>query len=471
MKNDLFLVFIVLLKQKAGEDMSNKEKIRNLNEAIEAISRKESYGRNQKLFSDYSGKAGTVIEFWDKFVSDKTPQKEDTGKEDKDWLKKCVMNWHNMFMEYIERDDAVFAIRGGASAGYLRRGWLTKVANDNYSFFYADNDFAFILYSIIMCGYSLDDPKAFADEFYETLKAFKLPKDIPWLKDRNKAIKKEEERHYSCFPVHFHKYGGESNEDKKENIYNAMMLEAPNCPLATYYKHSHITGVRDAYVFESGPVPASYFDTFFPLGESEDWKWDSNINNYTRKIEICDNEKEKVKRWIKAEFLRFVDPLNHFLAPKAPYQGIIYNSFKNTDGAESNDIAEYPPLLALIRTRYQEVYGDEYKRFLETILAPDVSDKLEYVKKEIKLEYDSKGLVEDTCEYDFIPDKEELKKQALIYKRVRVLRKYKDGTEREIFLDIHNNYGLITQLGENNLQALSVNCKRLILEAVNPDTE
>ena len=74
------------------------------------------------------GKAITVEEFWDSFIVPHLPPKD------------VVLKWHGVLMEYVNRPDAMFAIRGyntAAKDNYdsLRRGFLTRT-NAGYFFFY-----------------------------------------------------------------------------------------------------------------------------------------------------------------------------------------------------------------------------------------------------------------------------------------------------------------------------------------------
>ena len=80
------------------------------------------------------GKAITIENLWNDLLKKYLPDKE------------TVIKWHNLLIEYIKSDKAVFAIRAFNNEkperyGDLRRGFLTQTSND-YSFFYTDNYFS-----------------------------------------------------------------------------------------------------------------------------------------------------------------------------------------------------------------------------------------------------------------------------------------------------------------------------------------
>ena len=74
------------------------------------------------------GSSETVGDLWNDVIVKTLPNKD------------VVLRWHRVLMEYVERPDAVFAIRGyntvsrSEDYGHLRRGFLTST-NCDYSFF------------------------------------------------------------------------------------------------------------------------------------------------------------------------------------------------------------------------------------------------------------------------------------------------------------------------------------------------
>ncbi|MBE6416798.1 MAG: hypothetical protein E7032_09805, partial [Akkermansiaceae bacterium] len=73
-----------------------------------------------------SGSAASVGELWEKLISGLLPAKD------------VLLQWHKVLMDYVDRPDAMFAIRGGNSAKKdeyerLRRGFLTRT-DKGYSF-------------------------------------------------------------------------------------------------------------------------------------------------------------------------------------------------------------------------------------------------------------------------------------------------------------------------------------------------
>lgn len=99
----------------------------------------------EKFYEEFEtpGYCETIKEYWESFTEPRLPDKD------------VVLAWHKMLMEYCKMPGAFFAIRDGSSAGKRRRGWLTKT-NDDYSYFFADNDFACIIFKMVLQGYCPD---------------------------------------------------------------------------------------------------------------------------------------------------------------------------------------------------------------------------------------------------------------------------------------------------------------------------
>jgi hypothetical protein len=99
------------------------------------------------------------------------------------------------------------------------------------------------------------------------------------------------------------------------------------------------------------------------LGEDADYKWDDTIANYSWNRKLSDYSESIdfsiVEKIIKAQYFRFLDPLNHFLAPMAEQ-----NKFTKYGGYPSMDIAEYDNLLRYIIARKRQVFGSYFTEFM-----------------------------------------------------------------------------------------------------------
>lgn len=311
--------------------------------------------RNEILYNPYKGKANNISVFYNDFIEKRLPDIN------------VVKRWHEMLVEYCEMPGAVFAIRGGNTAGSLRRGWLTKT-NQDYSFFFTDNDLATIIYKIV-----LDDYCPSKEEFYEFMTKFDYPEKIPWL-SKNKTIpnlnyQNNQKRKFSFVPAHFGKYGGKTYPDKHESEQNAFIINGPVCCLGSYgYKHSHIFNAGTGYCINGNTIGFKEIEgKYFTLGKIEDYKWDSSLGNYVRNnYYIPDDKKDEYKSLIIACFLRFVDPINHFLAPSTKGKIVYIDTANNI----KKDIAEYVPLLDYIKTQYEIRFNKNYyKDFMKKVLA------------------------------------------------------------------------------------------------------
>ena len=74
---------------------------------------------------------------------------------------------------------------------------------------------------------------------------------------------------------------------------------------------------------------------------------------------------DDAKKYLIAEFLRFVHPFNYFLMP------IMIGKNARAVWARLNgrkDAAEYLPLLDFVRNKFAEIYGETYEEFLDLIM-------------------------------------------------------------------------------------------------------
>lgn len=294
------------------------------------------------LWEDYENKdipIETVSDFWETFIEKRLP-------------KPCVViKWNELLYKYIDSNDAIFAIRyfGQASkTSPFRRGFYTDIKNDNYSFFYTDNSLAYFFFRM-----AYDDYCPSYDDFDNVMKMKKFPYKL-------------------AIGDYYYKEG-------KEEIYaNVFDYSTRNPYVKDKHKLAHIYDAGRNFVFlDSVEKLSTMCGDYgsFPAGNLTDWVQNSD-NKYIRYLTIDDDKKEKAKKWIQAEFLRFISPMNHILVPKQKSRnGTIYNQYTRYDGTTSYDIGEDPYLLAYVKEKMHERYTvngvDHFKRFCEKIYPLD----------------------------------------------------------------------------------------------------
>ena len=256
--------------------------------------------------------SSSVGELWDNLISVMQPAKD------------VLLQWHNVLMEYVDRPDAMFAIRGGNSAkkdeyDRLRRGFLTRT-NQSYSFFYTDNFHATYFLKMALDGFvpSVDDLL----ETYNTRQ----------------------------FPARFGRDTGEERE--------LMALPRGKDPgfQTSGYKLSHIYNVGTDYADgrRNLSLIGDIVEEYYPYGERSDWKRveDATGAHYERMLEVA----PIARPYLVAAFLRFVHPFNYFLVPKS--------------SCADNDVSENPILISFVRNKMQELMGAAYDEFLSRIMPP-----------------------------------------------------------------------------------------------------
>ena len=279
-----------------------------------------------------NGSAATVEQFWDTFIVPHLPDK------------KIVLRWHETLMEYIKRPEAMFAIRGFNSAGKndydtLRRGFLSKT-NEGYSFFYTDNFHA--AYYLKM---AIDSYVPSADEMISVY---------------NRRL----------FPSRF----GRDTHNERELMAIPKGID-PGIQAAGY-KIAHIINVGTDYFVNGRCISLiKILNEYFDRGDRIDWiqKTDETGTYYLREFKV----RPQARNYIIAEFLRFVHPVNYFLAPKP----------KCATTLVCSDIAEYKPLIDFVRDRYADLYGDSYYQFLKMIMVDTHSFSSGKGSTEITLSY------------------------------------------------------------------------------------
>ncbi len=277
------------------------------------------------------GKASTVEELWNNLIVTYLPAKE------------AIIKWHNFLLNYINKKDATFAIRFFNTASKeryddLRRGFLTKT-NQDYSFFYTDNFFAAYFKKM-----AIDNFIPSIDEFLDAFNS------------RN-------------FPSRF----GRNTSNERELLAIPQGRD-PGIGRAGF-KLAHIFDVGRNYYFEGKKYSLRDIVTkYFPGGNRSDWR-DCIDNNGKFKLRNIDVSPD-AKKFIIAHFLRFVHPLNYFLAPKRGCE-------KN---AKCGDIAEYLPLINHAYYYNYNMYGRIYAEYLKLIMANEVKRDY-YPQDKINIKY------------------------------------------------------------------------------------
>mgnify|MGYP006873161776 CR=1 FL=1 len=208
-------------------------------------------------------------ELWDKFIKDRLP---DT---------KIAIEWHKLLMDYVDENkvkNPVFLLRDSQGG---RRGLLTQTKK-NYSFVYADNEPAVRHYKLMLRG-CVPSLKALEDAYHN--------------------------RNFPSTALTHNPF-----EKKLKAVPN---IEIPQAKL--YGCHlAHIFDVRQNY-FGKGRYIKEFktiIDEKFNFGSETDWKEvtdkSTGENYYLRQNFPVDDD---ARKWIVAEFLRFVHPFNYFLLP------------------------------------------------------------------------------------------------------------------------------------------------------------
>ena len=291
-----------------------------------------------------SGSRKTMEEFWNKFLLPLLP--------DEDIVKK----WNELLISYVQLPDAVYAVRafGSWNEGCielekddeLRRGFLTQPSNVEYEYFFTDNFYAAYFAKMAKDGYCPT-----LDEFYKLMKERKFPA----------------------------RYGRSCKLERKKAVYS-LKGKDPYIGKAGY-KIAHIVDAGKSYSINGKTFKITELSELFNFnrGKYSDWHYDAKQQIYVRSIPISKDAKDV----LIAHFLRFVNPLNYCLVPKAKssYKGKykIYNKFMNVlTGKEDYDIAEYKPLLSFVHHKFKSMYGQCYKEYLKLIMLPEkFFDKVE----------------------------------------------------------------------------------------------
>ena len=278
-----------------------------------------------------------------------------------------------MLIDYTKEDDAVFAIRAfyGWEMNYretkkddeLRRGFLTVPSNATYTYFFTDNSFAVYFHKMALDGY------------------------VPSLSELKDMMQKR------AFPAHF---GRSCGAERDKAAYTIGTTPVP--PIGEYgYKIAHVSDACGHYSL-NGKDDLSFSDmspSHFPRGKYSHWTYDASLGCYARTLDVA----PETRQIIIAHFLRFVNPFNHFLVPKAKYTyrskktgekiTKIYNQYFNyINGETKYDIGEFKPLLDYVNERFEkDIYKDEYIEYRKMLLLPEGFFGTVSGDEEINIEY------------------------------------------------------------------------------------
>lgn len=278
-----------------------------------------------------NGNAASIDEFWNQLVVPMLPSQE------------TIQKWHDVLLKYVSSDFPIYAIRGYNSFppdryGELRRGFLTDA--EKFKYFYTDNFFA-----AYFAKMAVDNYVPTFDEFAELMKERKFPSRF----GRNTA----EERALLAVP-----------QGKDPRVQTSG------------YKIAHIIPVGRGYTFQGNSKNAAQIlSEYFPNSERSAWK--STKDTYGSFYQRCVPYDSDAQQYAIAEFLRFVHPLNYFLAPKK----------KNEINSKSNEIAEYQSLLDYAHNYFLSTYPTIYKEYLDMIMVEQRQYSTIPVDNEIRVQY------------------------------------------------------------------------------------
>lgn len=258
-----------------------------------------------------SGSATSIEDFYEKVVLINSPKKE------------IVERWHNLLIQYINDDEAVFFIRRYSSAPKkdwtkIRRGFLTEY-DCGLKYVFCDNYFAHYFFMMAM------------KEIVPTYKEFKsliLKREFPY---GYMVISQEK-------PFQAYKKG------KAVNINNAG------------WKLDHIHSVNGNYSFNYNNEKKE----LFPIGNQSDWIEKKENDYISRTIGLSPFNIENYKDKVIAHFLRLVHPMNYFLTPQ--------KKRINFDVGGSSVMINY------VRKKNKEKYGELFDKFEKLIFIEHSSD-------------------------------------------------------------------------------------------------
>ena len=309
---------------------------------------KDYKNNSQYSVSMPSGFSATIEDFYKDCISKNNLDKAN------------VLAWHKMFLEYVDRPDAIYWIRyyESGSGSYHkkygrhdnRRACMTQFA-DGFSYVFVSNFDVHEIFNMIALGVTPD-----VDEFVEMM-------------NHRTAVNSNYQSFPDSFPMHYDR--GHSCEESEMNCYPNIGNPQSGVLTGEGWYLAHIVEIKSEYRRKSGvykSLSKTERETIFPRGAISDWKPDAR-GIFVRYIdEILDDEYKEI---VKAHFLRFVDPLNYYAVPgeKAQQNETPYAKSQKT-------IGEYDPLNMFMAQKFEMLYGKvEMDEFRKAALIDFPSDK------------------------------------------------------------------------------------------------
>ena len=252
-----------------------------------------------------NGETNTVSEFYDNAIC--VPQNPET-----------IRKWHRLLTRYMDDSNAIILSRLYESAGrpgdwQTRRGMLTRMA-DGFLYACASNHFARIIFTMVY--------NDFVPEYEDFLRMFT-------------------EKRFSLFSFVGTNLVERERAAFRANSYN-LKFYTPGWYLA------HILAVKKDEYFGFPNIDIRNIIT----NDTND-AWIERDGCFIRDLPNVLNENQK--RIAKAQFLRFVDPINYFLVPG---QGRV----------SEHQIGEKKEIVDFMKKKYSDIFGDDYNDFLAKAL-------------------------------------------------------------------------------------------------------
>ena len=272
-----------------------------------------------------NGESHTVEEFVDRCViqSGARPAEE------------AIRHWHELLSSYSEREDAILLSRlyenekeriAGEVVYHTRRGALTVMA-DGFSYAFCSNFFARVIYSM-----ALANVLPCVDEFAHDMTSLAMRIGHGW------GMTTAVDRLLAAYPLKPY-----SRKFYLDGWYLAHIHAIDD----EVYEGHEMVDVRSVYA----------------LGQESDWNQGRvcGQNVPVRRLDYYLNERQKA--YARAQFLRFLDPLNYFLVPRD--RQISYDP-RQADciGSEQNVVCYMKKFVARANP---EVYADFRRRALISV--------------------------------------------------------------------------------------------------------
>ena len=262
--------------------------------------------------------------------------------------KENVIAWHNMFMEYVKRKDAVFLLRRYENGSKNSGRWNTRRSamtcfKDGFAYVFVSNFEAHEIYNMAFKGVVPT-----ANEFADLLNNHEYPMHYD-----NGINKSCEEIDISAYPHLGSIRSGVLNESKY------------------YLAHIHSVNGKD-YILDDGTVISKHeINKIAPRGEVSDWSMNEEFPVRRFDYSLTDVQ----KKYVIAHFLRLVDPLNYFLIPTkalTSFKSIVWNQ----------NIGEYPTLVNYVSKIYEQRFDEIYTNsFCKKAMTLPICDEISSFEK------------------------------------------------------------------------------------------